>query len=298
MGLQIMHKSGFDPETGICWDFQHKGERHFSLKEAHKAECPVCAKHEPALSQLAFFGRCRSGTRWFWSASAWGHRPETQEDRHGLADTEDEATSAALQAILEMKDRPLMKAIVSHQMTSHRLKTLNAEKRQQRPPADGSDANIVEYLYAHHSCWDDGNQCACRDLEGSERILYHTVKYPIRRKTKQQIFYDRNFEYLRADLKNYRHYDAAERTGRVKRQEIELERHVWARQERERLYASPDDLLADCLRYQPDKPSKEERLATIRQRKAEMAAAHPDVGGSNEAFIKARRRYEEALASR
>jgi hypothetical protein len=52
------------------------------------------------------------------------------------------------------------------------------------------------------------------------------------------------------------------------------------------LYASFEGLMGDRYRA-PEKPD-------LAQLKAEMAAAHPDRGGSNAAFIKARARYVAA----
>jgi hypothetical protein len=52
-------KSGYDPATGICWNFQHAGERNFRWDKGHKAACPVCSgKIREHVN--AYFGRCRS----------------------------------------------------------------------------------------------------------------------------------------------------------------------------------------------------------------------------------------------
>jgi hypothetical protein len=55
------------------------------------------------------------------------------------------------------------------------------------------------------------------------------------------------------------------------------------------LYASLQGLLSRFYRY-----NKDDGQPDLRQLKAKMAAAHPDRGGSNEAFIAARERYVTA----
>ena len=276
--------SGFDPSTGICWQFRHPGEQAFRWKTQHERTCPVCSlKFDERGS--AMFGRCRSGQRWFWT----GFLLHEEERRSGFADSEEEAIAAVRAALCEMKTRPLMFADFSAGLASEALKRINAEKRRLRPEADGSEAKTVEYLYAHEYCWNDGYLCPCQSLGGEDRVLYHTVKFQIVRKTKQRIYYCKD----RSDLLEKGFWRSNHRgTGYVGRQKIEADGSVWdlrGRYGRHDLYLSLEHLLGDCLKWMhvPDTPN-------LLELKAEMAAAHPDRGGSNQAFIAARARYVAA----
>jgi hypothetical protein len=282
-------KSGYQPETGICWSFGNKGDNSFYDKSSYcHCQCPACTashsfgEHRRTQYEAAFFGRCRSGRRWFWAASTIGG----ERTMHGWTDTEEEAMAAAMDALRGLKATPLMKAISVHGHASHKLKEINEARRRARPAPDTSDTNTVEYLYSYIGCWTDGWVCECDELTGAERIYYHTKKYPILRRTKQRIFYNKNPQYLRDT--DYQRSDRG--TGYVDRQKIEAAGEVWDRDLRETLYLSLEHLVRDFLRHEDDAPD-------LNKLKAEMAAAHPDHGGSNQAFIEARARYVQARRS-
>lgn len=123
----------------------------------------------------------------------------------------------------------------------------------------------AEYLYGvDTNPGDDGPACPP-----------HVVRFQITKKTPKRIYYVRYEDGLRTDI------------GYVNRQQIEADGEIynhgaggwWA----------PDFhlYLAEPVIEQPQKPS----LAKL---KAAMAAAHPDRGGTDEAFIAARQRYERA----
>ena len=113
----------------------------------------------------------------------------------------------------------------------------------------------VEFLYELWDAnWDDGPL-------GNWQIIRHQVT----RKTGKRIYF-----HLRG------------RTAFVDRQRIEADGEIFYRPTARTLYLAEPEI--------PSGP-KPPDLAAL---KAEMAAAHPDVGGTDEAFIAARRRYEAA----
>lgn len=114
----------------------------------------------------------------------------------------------------------------------------------------------VEFLYELWDAnWDDGPL-------GNYEVHAH----PITRKTPKRIY----FTYLNG------------RTGFVDRQRIEADGEVYYRYTGRRLHLAEPEI--------PGRP----KLPSLPELKAAMAAAHPDRGGSHEAFIAARKRYETA----
>ncbi|MGW4030771.1 hypothetical protein ACWEFL_15870 [Streptomyces sp. NPDC004838] len=95
---------------------------------------------------------------------------------------------------------------------------------------------------------------------------YQTLQHPITKKTAARIY----FTYCTG------------RNGFVDRQRIEADGEIYHGYTRRRLHLTPPE-----IPHQATPPSLEEL------RKA-MADAHPDRGGTNEAFIAARQRYERA----
>lgn len=119
-----------------------------------------------------------------------------------------------------------------------------------------TDPAPAEFLYELWDAnWDDGPL-------GN----YQLHRHPITKKTAKRIY----FTYLNG------------RPGFVDRQKIEAAGEIHHGYSRRRLHLTP-----------PEIPSRPQRPSLAELRKA-MADAHPDRGGTNEAFIAARRRYEEA----
>jgi len=136
----------------------------------------------------------------------------------------------------------------------------------------------IEYLYARDTlmCGFDGGSCPCERLTGRAKWDYHVERLRITKKTAKRIYYLRFESTL------------CTKTGFVDRQQLEAEGQVRRRSARwwegdATVYAErPDPPVWFYLgEQQPD-------LSTLR---AEMATAHPDRGGTSEAFIEARRRY-------
>lgn len=114
----------------------------------------------------------------------------------------------------------------------------------------------TEYLYELWDAnWDDGPL-------GNYKILRHEIT----RKTPKRIY----FTYLNG------------RTGFVDRQRIEIDGVIYHGTSLRRLHLAP-----------PEIPARPQPTSLPELRKA-MAAAHPDRGGTDAAFIAARDRYERA----
>jgi hypothetical protein len=272
--------SGYDPETGICWRFFNKGDEH-SLY----CKCPAHSKRYGERT-LAWFGRCRSGSRWFWAAGAFF---DDAVSVFGWENTEELATTTAMAAVQDLRrnNLPMIASFVQRN-ASDTLKQLNEEKRRARPAPDTSETRLVEYLYAHGRCYSDG-PCGCEKLTGTARWNYHLKKFQITKKTKQRIYYSRKplpFE-EREDrgIRDLNDYGVAF----INRQEIEREGEIWS-------HKSGGWWEADCCLYLrlPTPKVKTEELPNLGKLKAAMAAAHPDRGGSSAAFIAARVAYTEA----
>ncbi|WP_155054569.1 hypothetical protein [Streptomyces blattellae] len=115
---------------------------------------------------------------------------------------------------------------------------------------------VAEYLYELWDAnWDDGPL-------GNYQILAH----PITKKTKKRIY----FTYLNG------------RSGFVDRQKIETDGGIYHGYTRRHLHLEAPEI--------PTRP----KLPSLPKLRKAMADAHPDRGGTNEAFIAARRRYEHA----
>ncbi|MYU24504.1 hypothetical protein [Streptomyces sp. SID8352] len=120
-----------------------------------------------------------------------------------------------------------------------------------------ADLAPTEYLYELYDAnWDDGPL-------GNYKIHAH----PITKKTSRRIY----FTYLNQTRPSF-----------VDRQQIEADGEVYHGATLRRLHLAPPEI---------PHQAKPVSLAELKQ---QMAAAHPDRGGSSEAFIAARQRYETA----
>lgn len=119
-----------------------------------------------------------------------------------------------------------------------------------------SDLAPTEYLYELWDAnWDDGPL-------GNYWILRHEIT----KKTNKRIYF----------------VMTNGRAGFVDRQRIEADGEIYHGYPRRRLHLAPPE-----IPHQPKSPS-------LPELKQAMADAHPDRGGSDEAFIAARARYEQA----
>ncbi|MFI6123242.1 hypothetical protein ACIBCU_26275 [Streptomyces sp. NPDC051064] len=228
---------------------------------------------------LIIWGRCRSGKRWFWTANEYDGG-----ETHGWADTMTEASQLANAAALQLAAGRYANIHVLHGVATDKLKKLNAAKKATRPPRSARTGaepppNPVGYLY--------GIEPGRWDLNDRTWIDGQIVNFPITKKTARRVYYQRPRGPITHNIWE---------PGYVDRQELERLGHVrvphWFM-----LFAEPPELPETRLRkprwYQP--ASSQPDLKAL---KAAMAAAHPDRGGSNEAFIAARQRYVHAREQR
>jgi hypothetical protein len=280
----INRTSGYDPGTGICWQFRNKGDRHWRCK------CPVCSGPRPERSFI-MFGRYRSGQRWFWKAYNFTLTSDRhlqtgvweQVEEHGFEDTEEAAWAKIQAAVIRLAaNRPAI-AAASHAIASDALKELNAAKRRARPPSEATDSKVVEYLYGYS--------------RGGEDSPGHPVRYRITKKIAKRVFYVRHEEWLdeRGELQSHQFYAPTDdgRIGFVNRQKLDADGNVYNRGVHWccpdfHLYVSLEACLGNRYREKKLKPED------IRQLKAAMAAAHPDRGRSSREFIAAREAYVTA----
>lgn len=227
---------------------------------------------------LIFWGRCRSGRRWFWTANEYDG-----EQIHGWADTPDDASRQANAAALRLAAGRYANINVLHSVAAEKLKKINAAKRAAKPTrgprghaSPQSPPNPVGYLYAV----EPGRY----RLDDETWIPAKVVRFPITKKTPKRIYYLRpRFLYLPGP---------DWQPGYIDRQELEQHGSVhvpyW-----HLLFAEPPELSSDrarrARRHRPEPVAPD-----LKALKAAMAAAHPDRGGTSEAFIAARTRYLRA----
>ena len=236
-----------------------------------------------------FYARCKSGKKWFWCVRGWivGQSyifDETAFKEHGWTDSEAHAFIEGTAAIKRFAaGRPVI-AQFNHGFAYHELKQINKTKRAAQWRPTDTNSKVVEYLYGYFYGGDD----------------ISLKRFRITKRTAKRIYYSREAEYINEhgepiDFGNIRSSSSNDNViGYVNRQKLEADGKVdnrgvhWSASD-STLYASLQGLLGRFgNRYRPeDKPN-------LQQLKADMAAAHPDRGGSNAAFIEARKAYLDA----
>ena len=262
---------------GIYWD--HHGSFY-----TERWDVPYPSRDEDC---HAYYGRCKSGSQWFWYVHAWiigdGTFSSDALREHGWAEDEAQALVNGTAAIKQFAAGRRVIAQLRHGFASDELKQINKDKRTAQWRPTDTNSNLVEYLYsrAHH----DG-----------EIYLY---RFQIAKRTAKRVYYLRKEELI--DEHGGLYETGIEDTtyngvvGFVDRQQLEAEGFVWSNSDGH-LYASLSRLLAAVNRYiDPGDPVEKPDLKKL---KAEMVAAHPDKGRSSAAFIAARAAYEEALETR
>jgi hypothetical protein len=217
------------------------------------------------------YGRCKSGSRWFWSVRGWviGHTIDADAfSEHNYAATEAEALTAGTAAIKRFSAG--RRAIVSfqHGSAAYELKQINKAKRTAHWAANGtadSDTRVTEYLYNQ---WGD--------------------KFRITKKTAKRIFYvkEKSYGYEHGEIGFVsRDQVADDWPGPTWRELRDLQDKVgWRNAPKVFLKPRPPGF------HDSDEPP----VVDLARLKAEMAAAHPDKGGTSAAFIEARQRYVAA----
>jgi hypothetical protein len=187
-------------------------------------------------------------------------RDEKWFEQHGWAETEEAAVAAAMAAVQEVRVGSLSIACMFQGFASRKLKDLNEAKRAARPAPDTSDAKAIEYIYA----WNRRHQ--------------------VFKKTKTRVYYNK---YEDGDWQATSPSLSTERTCFVERAHLEApdDQDYWIDRKGRKRYR---------WAYLRPQQRKQEAPVSLAELKAEMVAAHPDRGGSNAAFIEARKRYNAA----
>jgi hypothetical protein len=270
------------------------------------------------VSKEVAYGRCRSGQRWFWFAGeyhpAWEEpAPEPCGDpvcgdgrlhphRYGWEDTADAALEAMRSAVTELGGSVTYNpsGLVRH--ASAALKRINTVRRAARP-AKGEEPRSapVEYLY-------------------SIGFPFHVIAYRITKKTPRRIYYLREA----GDAE----WGESQVTGFIDRQDFEsgpcpglpYQDRPWCKHGYGHTHGLPAGQIrtetggeyGDGLHLFASREAAEDLILRSKRRmggdpqagkpghlkrlRAAMLKAHPDAGGSDEAFIKARSAYEQELA--
>ena len=270
--------SGYVPEDNICWQFNNPGDRNRDRR--HRRTCPACSGSYSERT-LAYFGRCRSGQRWFWVASRYFGEGEKAT---GFTDTEDAAVEAAMTAVRSFRDGQPILARVSHGCASRELKALNKAKRAARPASDATDSRIIEYLYSGK-----------RGDHGYGELYIH--RFRITKRTAKRIFYARASERVdergEPSGKNNFRLRTDDETGFIDRVKLETEGRIYSSHKWDtdwHLFPSLEAVIAYLRQH--DEP--EVTLTDLAALKQAMADAHPDKGGSSADFIAARAVYVAA----
>lgn len=231
-------------------------------------------------SPLIHWGRCRHDGRWFWAARIVGG-----ETRYGFASSRGEASRKANAAAVLLAGGQYATIRINDKVAEQELAAAVAARRaqaeadnKQRAAAGEDRANLwaIEYGYYDHML--------------RQWIHSRLMRLPITKRTPKRIYFLRSSE------------PGEFETGYVDRER--LERDGWAYYHRfDKIYAEPPKVPDDKPFIPPPfnpgsyvppvyRPTYTE--ADVKRLKAEMAAAHPDRGGTDEAFIAARQRYLDA----
>jgi hypothetical protein len=234
-----------------------------------------------------YYGRCRSGRRWFWAVSSHGLH---EVDAYGWEDTEAAALDAAHAAIELAADGRKASTSFFNAVASLKLKAINAAKRTARPASANKDSKLTEYLFA--SYYYDS------EMTDGYRVF---MRFPIVKKTAKRVYYsnakERVDELSGEPEPQYFGVHRLDETkvGFVDRHKLEADGEVrnrgrhWSDYDYH-LYASLEALRNSRRRSDDEEPD----LPAL---KAAMVAAHPDHGGNSEAFIAARAAYVRARRS-
>jgi hypothetical protein len=124
-----------------------------------------------------WYGRCKSGKRWFWQVRGYGGAREWDGEQ-GWADTEEQALAAGTSAIKQFAAGRRAFVVCRHGSASYMLKRINKDKRAaQWHPAD-TNSKVTEYLY--------GSTSRYTGPGGPDGSL---VRFRITKKTAKRVYY-------------------------------------------------------------------------------------------------------------
>ncbi|MCU1617324.1 MAG: hypothetical protein JWO98_4864, partial [Frankiales bacterium] len=199
-------------------------------------------------------------------------------DAHGWAPNRDKAAQRANAAAVKLAAGQYATIRIRDYVAETKLAAVTAApqadaktKAKTRTTAD-DDGPALGFLYAIESGY--------YDYSVREWIHAKVVRLPVTKRTARRIFYSRSSE------------PAEYETGYVDRQQFEAQGWVWSSRY-SKIYAELPELVEPPITIRPPRPAPS-YIPDLKQLKAEMAAAHPDRGGTNEAFIAAHEKYQRA----
>jgi hypothetical protein len=234
-----------------------------------------------ALRQRPHYSRCKLGpARWFWCA--WATYPGDFDEylnptASGYAPTADAADAAARGAVPgDPITYPTKAAAEIHRMRVH------AGARRQRP-STATDATALMLVYRHGYC----DQGGCPDC-------MHSTPHRVVRMTPRWLYVERDL-YRGPE---FRRHDGPVTCYRIDRVVLERDGEVWSQAARDCFYLRPHDRPA-----RPAPPCLAALGLTLaategdvrRAFRRQARTAHPDAGGTADAFRDLRTCYEEAL---
>lgn len=223
------------------------------------------------------WGRCRDARRWFWYAHIIGG-----PDAHGWAPNRDTAGRRANAAAVKLAAGQYANIRIHDEAAEIKLAAVKAAKRSDAQAESGrrsATSDEAANLYAIEPGYYD---------HGGRRWVHSkVVRLPIVKKTARRIYYLRSSE------------PGEFEQGYIDRQHFEAHGWVWSSRYK-KIYAQPPKVPDDKPFIPPPFDPTPYRAATtpdpgeLKRLKAAMADAHPDRGGTSEAFIAARERYLRA----
>lgn len=224
------------------------------------------------------WGRCPSRGRWFWVAGVVGG-----EDRYGWAANRNDAARKANRAAVLLAAGQYASIRIDDSVAEKQLAAATEAKHararaanQKRAAASGDQA--VNLFAVEPGFYDHGAR---------QWVHSKIVRLPVTKTTPKRIYFLRSSE------------PGEFETGYIDRQAFETKGWVYSSRFR-KIYAKAPELPDDKPYIPPPlRPEYGYRAATVsveelKRLKAVMRAAHPDLGGTSEAFIKARAEYERA----
>ncbi|WP_042400334.1 hypothetical protein [Streptacidiphilus carbonis] len=221
------------------------------------------------------WGRCPGGGRWFWTARIVGG-----EDRHGWASNRNDAARKANRAAVLLAVGQYASIRINDDDAELKLAAVIAEKHAQAKAEDKKRTAAGETpvnLYAVERGYYDHGAC--------HWVHSRIVRLPVTKTTPRRIYFLRSSE------------PGEYERGYIDRQDFEARGWVYSSRYN-KIYAKPPELPNDKPFIPPpfrsEYPYAPVSELELKRLKIAMRDAHPDKGGSSEAFIKARAEYEHA----
>lgn len=233
------------------------------------------ADHNPP---VIVWGRCPGGAgRWFWAAHIVGG-----EDRYGWAPNRNDAARKANRAAVLLAAGAYASIRISDAVAETKLAAATAAKHAKAKAENKQQAaaagDVVNLFAIEFGFYDHGVR---------QWVHSKIVRLPVVKTTPRRIYFLRSSE------------PGEFERGYVDRQAFEAKGWVYSSRFN-KIYATPPKLPGDKPFIPPPfhpeygHPRAAVSVEELKRLKAIMRAAHPDIGGSDAEFIKARAEYENA----